>query len=226
MKENFSHDAEHYRTMAAEYDARIPVILPGHSLFFDTCLYLIPSGPVSILELGSGTGYATSLIKKEHLDAIISGIDHSPEMIYYVKAKPDLHDVQIYEKDIRDEWPEPEYDVIFTTLCLHHIPRADRRTTLNRIFQSLKQGGIFICGDIIRCSSQYEEDIYTARWLERMVEHGVDEESRNHMAASRKHNLPEMETLDSFMEALKETGFSTVMIPYRYEISAVFAGKK
>nr|WP_319540668.1 class I SAM-dependent methyltransferase [uncultured Methanospirillum sp.] len=212
--------------MAAEYDTRIPIILPGHSLFFDTCLYLIPSGPVSILELGSGTGYATSLIQKERPDAIISGVDHSPEMIYYAKAKSNLHDVQIHEQDIRDEWPEPAYDVIFTTLCLHHIPRADRRKTLDRIFQSLKQGGIFICGDIIRCSSQVEEDIYTARWLERMIVHGVDQEARNHMAASRNQNLPEMETLDSFIQALKETGFSTVMIPYRYEISAVFAGKK
>lgn len=40
--------------------------------------------------------------------------------------------------------------------------------------------------------------------------------------ASREHNLPDMETIRRFSDLLTGSGFELVLMPYRYEISAVF----
>lgn len=215
---------EHYRAMAAEYDSQVGGLLPDHDSFFNACISLIPDGPVFVLELGSGTGYATSRIRNQRPGAIISGIDHAPEMIRCAHSKPELADVVAYEQDIRNPWPEGTFQVIFTTLCLHHLPRSDRHPLLRRAYESLPPGGIFICGDIIRSDDPVNEAYYTREWIRGMEASGMESAFVQQMASSREMNLPEMETIPGLLEALKNAGFSRIILPYRNGISAVFAG--
>jgi trans-aconitate methyltransferase len=222
INKNTTH--EHYLTAAAAYDERIPAILPLSETFFASCLSFIPQGPVSILELGSGTGYATSLVLQTNPDAKITGIDHSPEMIRYAKLKPSLTGVTIVEKDIRDPWPDQKYEVILSTLCFHHIPLCDRIQLLNRIFQSLVEGGVFICGDIIRPKKVESEAVYRLRWLKTMETAGISQRDIDIIVQSREENYADMETIESFYTKLVNVGFNPVILPYKYDISAVFTG--
>ena len=65
---------------------------------------------IEILELGSGTGFLTSLIRKERPDARITCIDRNPEMLAMAKEKPELQEkVTFIEGDILEEcekWKE------------------------------------------------------------------------------------------------------------------------
>ena len=219
-----SSEHEHYLSMTASYDSRIDAILPMSDHFFSTCLSFIPDGQITLLELGSGTGYATSKIVEAHPRAAITSIDHSPDMIRCATAKPELASVQIFEMDIRDPWPESRYDVIMTTLCLHHIPGDDRIRLLHRIHDALSSDGVFICGDIIRPETMGEEEIYLGRWIRSMMMAGLSPDQIDQITASRRANYRDMETIGSFSRKMKETGFSQILLPYKHEISAVFIG--
>ncbi len=221
-----SSDQEHYLSTAAVYDRRIDAILPQSEAFFSSCLSFIKKGPITLLELGSGTGFATSLIRARNSQAEITGIDHSPEMIQYARQKPDLTTVEICEQDIRDPWPQSQYDVIMTTLCFHHIPESDRCVLLHRVYQALNTDGIFICGDIIRPESLKAEEIYRTRWIQAMKEAKMPPADIDNIISSRKENYSDMETIASCTRKMHDAGFSEVLMPYRHEISAVFIGMK
>jgi len=217
---------EHYLSMAASYDACIPAILPMSDFFFSSALSFIPDTAETLLELGSGTGYATSRILARHPGIKIYGIDHSPQMIQYALEKPELSGILFYEQDIMDPWPDSPYNVIITTLCLHHIPANDRMYLLHRVYESLSPGGVFICGDIIRPGSDPAEEVYRTRWIRSMEDSGISRHEIETIVASRKLNFKEMETTESFPKKMNEAGFSLALMPYRHEISAVFIGMR
>jgi len=219
-----SYEHEHYLSMAAAYDNRIDAILPMNESFFSSCLSFIPEGTINVLELGSGTGYATSKIRNLSPRAVITCIDHSSEMIQCASQKPELDSVQIIEQDIRDPWPESQYDLIMSTLCFHHIASEDRLQLLKRIYENLSPDGVFICGDIIRPVFEKEEEVYQQRWVKAMLSTGMNLEEITPMIHSRKENYPGMETIEGFYKKMNDTGFSLVLMPYKHEISAVFIG--
>ncbi|HWQ66455.1 MAG TPA: class I SAM-dependent methyltransferase [Methanospirillum sp.] len=212
--------------MAAAYDDRIDTILPKSDLFFSSCISFIPDGQITVLELGSGTGYATSKILETHPQAVITCMDHSPEMIACARQKPELESVEIIEQDIREPWPVTQYDVIMTTLCLHHIPGNDRLVLLRRVHDALSSGGLFICGDIIRPVQATAEEVYQDRWVKAMASAGLSETQIIEITASRRANYPEMETIPGCFKKMNQIGFSRVFMPYKHEISAVFIGMK
>lgn len=162
----------------------------------------------------------------KHPGISIHGIDHAPEMIQCARVKSDLAGVSLYGQDIRDPWPESEYDVIMTTLCLHHIPQHDRLILLTRILESLSPGGVFICGDIIRPEIEQAEEIYQSQWIEHMKAAGMSPPEIEGITSSREANYEEMEAIPSFLAKMRDAGFSLVLTPYRYEISAVCVGYK
>jgi SAM-dependent methyltransferase len=222
--QDISSKPEHYLANTHAYDERIDAILPMSQTFFSSCISFIPQEAATLLELGSGTGFATSLIRAHRSQATITCIDRAPDMIQYARHKPDLQSVTIHEQDIRDPWPDVQYDVIMTTLCFHHIPSTDRNILLHRILQSLTPTGVFICGDIIRPGNDKAEEVYQERWVASMIASGIDEKAIAHILSSRRENYADMETIESFPKKLKDAGFSMVLMPYRHEISAVFVG--
>jgi tRNA (cmo5U34)-methyltransferase len=224
MSNSDCSEHEHYLSMAASYDARLHAILPMSNLFFSEVLSFIPDDAQTLLELGSGTGFATVQVLNNHPDIKIVGIDHSPEMIYYARLKPELENVSFHKQDIRDPWPVGKYDVILTTLCFHHICENDRTDLLKRIQENLTPQGVFICGDIIRPESDVIEEIYRARWIRSMEAAGLSREEITSIVTSRKANYGEMESVDGLSEKMRDAGFSQVIIPYQYEISAIFVG--
>jgi len=219
-----SPEHEHYLSMAATYDSRIPAILPMDDLFFAQALSFIPSSARTLLELGSGTGYATARVLIRNPGITVHAIDHAPEMIRCAREKPGLDTVSFYEQDIRDPWPGQGYDVIMSTLCLHHIPEYDRMEVLKRIYEQLSAGGVFICGDIIRPEDRKAEDLYRKRWIRHMENKGMSDQERMTILRSRDANYDDMETVLSFPAKMRYAGFSLVLMPYRHEISAVFVG--
>ncbi len=215
---------EYYLTDTLAYDKFVSVIIPQSNLFFSNCLSFIPEGAKKLLELGSGTGYATSKILSKNPELRITCIDHSPDMIAYAKQKTELNQVEILEQEIQDLWPDIEYDVIFTTLCFHHIPEKDRIILLDRICEKLSPNGVFICGDIIRPESYEIEAIYRMRWKKLMIRSGISSDLVDTMIESRRTNYTGMESVVSFYQKMKTAGFSNVLMPYKSDISVIFVG--
>lgn len=221
-------DHEHYLNKVNQYDANLHAILPNSVLFYKTCLSFFPdtNAPLSVLELGSGTGYVTALIKERRPDAEIVSVDKSPEMLALAKMKDDLIGVSFIEGDITEGLPEGRFDLVITTLTLHHIADIDRRGLLYQVNERLNEGGICICGDVFRPQEDWIEPIYRERWVNHMRDAGMSPEQIRDTVTGREMAWPMLDTMHGFYRKLKEAGFAKILIPLHYDMFGVFVAWK
>jgi tRNA (cmo5U34)-methyltransferase len=213
---------EHFNDTADRYEDQIEKIMPYADLFFGITLDCIPGGRTSVLELGSGTGYVTERILRRNPQARITCIDMTPEMLAIARGKPELEGVSFIEGDFREVWPEEQFDLVVTTLCLHHLPDADRARVIHRISTTLNEGGYFINGDIFRPESEWEERISRNRWRRYMVEHGLPAGDAEGMIETRQENFRYIDTLRGYRQKLSDAGFQRILCPYVCYFTSVF----
>ncbi len=88
-----------------------------------------------VLDLGCGTGYLTQQIKS--LDADVTGIDFSPEMIE--QAKINYPEVNFAVADASDFHFDKPFDAIFSNAVLHWV--KDHDAMMKCAYENLKSGG-------------------------------------------------------------------------------------
>jgi malonyl-CoA O-methyltransferase len=94
--------------------------------------------PLSILELGCGTGYLTSLLRERFPQAAIEAVDFSPAMI--ARARERVPNVSFLAADIEELEPEPEwYDLIVSNASVQWL--SEPEGTLARLAESLEKKG-------------------------------------------------------------------------------------
>ncbi len=244
-------------TLPSHYDTLQKQCLPNWQAFFSTVIEFTPESileetkrnnrEIEILELGSGTGFLTSLIRKERPDARITCVDRNPEMLAVAKEKPELQEnVTFIEGDILEEcekwkeesgWQEkttgkesPEgkrrFDVVLSTQCLCFLPPDTKSRVFRRIYEALKPEGRFIEGDIFRPRREWEEEIYRAHWKRYMLEQGLTVREAEEMIGTFDDVRERIDTPEKFGERLEEAGFERIFCPYWYEMYAVFVACK
>lgn len=99
----------------------------------------------SVLDVGCGTGTLAILAKRQvDLRGEVYGIDGSPEMIARAekkarKAKVDVAFKNAYAQSL--PFRNACFDVVLTTLMLHHLPKNARAELAGEIRRVLKPGG-------------------------------------------------------------------------------------
>jgi len=94
--------------------------------------------PLSILELGCGTGYLTALLRERFPDAAIEAVDFAPAMI--ARAAERVPNVRFVVTDIEELEPEPEwYDLIVSSATVQWL--AEPEQTMTRLADSLDKHG-------------------------------------------------------------------------------------
>jgi trans-aconitate 2-methyltransferase len=97
--------------------------------------------PREIWDLGCGPGEHAALLAARHPDAVVHGLDSSPEML--ARAKGQGADVDWVLGDI-DAWrPEIPPDLIFTNAALQWLDGHE--TLFPRLLESLAPGGVLAC---------------------------------------------------------------------------------
>lgn len=121
-------------------------------LFRERLIKLAPLSTDSrVLDIGCGTGtVAVALAHGLGGDRKVFGVDASEEMIAraQAKAKAARADV-VFQKAIVEYLPFPdgEFDVVFSTLMLHHLPAKARRQCLAEVARVLKPGAALLIAD-------------------------------------------------------------------------------
>ncbi|GEM_PF-1022246 len=262
-----------FNNLPSRYDTLQKQCLPNWQAFFSTVSEFIPESipesipqsipksipgsipeeterkkrEIKILELGSGTGFLTSLIRKERPDARIICIDRNPEMLDVAKEKPGLQEnVTFIEGDILEEcekWKEKpgwqkkpgwkeglegkgKFDVVVSTQCLCFLPPDAKARIFRWIYEALKPEGSFIEGDIFRPESEWEEKIYRAHWKRYMVEQELTVQEAEEMLQTFDDIQEKIDTPKRFRERMEEAGFERIFCPYWYEMYAVFVARR
>lgn len=105
----------------------------------------------SVLDVGCGTGTLAIAAKRQvGPTGTVHGIDASPEMIARAKKKARKVGVEVAFKNGAAQalpFPDAQFDVVLTTLMLHHLPRKARHQCAGEMRRVLKPGGRVLAVD-------------------------------------------------------------------------------
>lgn len=136
------------------------------------------TGKERALEFGCGTGLVTGLLAERV--AHVLAVDSSSGMLEVLRGKLKalgIHNVELLEADLARGVPEGPFDLVFSSMVLHHI--EDVAGLLARVYGALAprghvafadlvhEDGSFHAADVQGVMHQGFEPAEFARWLER-----------------------------------------------------------
>lgn len=114
-------------------------------------------GEVSrILDLGTGDGHLIALLRHRWPAATAVGLDLSPALVEMGRQR--FTEASGVRFDVHDlMWPLPHalgrFDVVVSSLAIHHLPDERKKELFAEIFELLNQGGVFYNLDVVAAST-------------------------------------------------------------------------
>ena len=105
----------------------------------------------TVLDVGCGTGtLAIDVARRVGRAGHVAGVDPGSQQIARARAKADRRNVSIdFQIGVIEHLPFPDqtFDVVFSTLMMHHLPAPLKRQGLAEIARVLKPGGRLVIAD-------------------------------------------------------------------------------
>ena len=119
-----------------------------------------------------------------------------------------------------------EYDVVVSSLALHHlVTNEDKRQFYRRIYKSLVSGGVFYNADVVLGSSDFLQDVYMEQWRN-FMSRKVSQNEIEGKWIPKYHAEDRPAKLMDQLEWMAEIGFAEVDVLWKYYNFAVYGGVK
>jgi len=115
-----------------------------------------------ILDVGSGTGTMSVMIKQAYPAADMVGLDGDPQILEIARSKARNLGIEIqFDQGMSFELPYPDgsFDVVLTTVMLHHLGRDDKQRTAQEMYRVLRPGGQLFGADFVEPRSSFGKAI-------------------------------------------------------------------
>jgi len=99
-----------------------------------------------VLELGVGTGETARRVLERHPRASWTAIDANEAMLGH--AREALPCADLRRGRLEDPLPDGPFDLVVSSLAVHHLDGAGKRDLFRRVFDVLGPGGAFVLGDV------------------------------------------------------------------------------
>lgn len=127
-----------------------------------------------ILDVGSGTGTMSVMIKQAHPSAQVVGLDGDPQILEIARAKARKLGIEIrFDQGMSFDLPYPNesFDIVLTSMMLHHLTRDDKQTTAREMYRVLRPGGQLFGADFAEPRSAFGKALRPlTRRFERVAE--------------------------------------------------------
>ncbi|MGB4400704.1 MAG: class I SAM-dependent methyltransferase [Daejeonella sp.] len=218
-----------YDQISSKYSELIAKCVPRYSELMYNMFHYIPEDfqPKRILDLGCGTGNLTDEMIKRFPEAEIDALDISEDILKESKQrfsnKPNIRYIQADFKSMH--LPPGSYDLIMSSIAIHHIEDPDKIKLYSEVHQALKAGGIFIFADQTRGISDEIYKTNIAAWKEEAFKLGSTQENwdmwMEHQDAHDFHT-----PIKWHFDQLQHAGFTETDILWKYLLWAVIWARK
>jgi len=181
---------------------------------------------LKILDLGSGTGHGMFLMLKKFLNAKVTGIDFSHKMITNSREKLKGYNdrIKLIEDDFNKIDFDNDYDAIVSAIAIYNINHQEKAKLFQKIYGSLKDGGIFVNADFIKgeeseITEQYSK-IYE-NYLRKNLSGGELEVWLKH---AFKEDMPM--SLSGQFDLLTKASFLNIELVWQFNNLAVYVAQK
>jgi tRNA (cmo5U34)-methyltransferase len=212
------------------YDDWMKRALLGYSDLFGNAVKVIPykkEQAIRVLDLGAGTGSFSQHVLAEYPNAEFVLMDVADKMLDVARER--FHNqgskVQFEIRDYRDIQGSGEYDLVISSLSIHHLFDNEKSQLFQSIYALLKPAGAFINIDQIRGETDTLRQMYWNRWLEHVHSSGATEEQIQ-TSIKRRTEFDKDALLEDQISWLKQAGFSSVDIVYKNFFLGVFLALK
>ena len=213
---------------APDYDAWVKQALPAYDELFSVAVECIPFASDRLLEiadLGAGSGLFSRHVLPAYPQAAFTLVDASRDMLDLARKRFEQKTASFTFVEQRlEDFAEPErFDVVISSLAIHHLEDADKRTLFKRIFTALRPGGAFINVDQIKGNPPFDR-LYWETWLTRVRAAGASEDTIQ-TSIKRRREFDRDASLSDQLKWLQEAGFAVDCIYKHYFVAVLLALK-
>ncbi len=127
-----------------------------------------------VLDVGGGTGTLAVMVKQAYPSAEMMVLDGDPQILEIARSKARNLGLEIrFDQGMSFDLPYPNesFDVVLTTVMLHHLSRDDKLTTAREMYRILRPGGQLFGADFAQPRSSLGKAIRPlTRRLERVAD--------------------------------------------------------
>jgi tRNA (cmo5U34)-methyltransferase len=192
----------------------VPHRMEGEAVLLDH----VPYSVKRVLDLGTGNGRLLKMIRIKRPNVEAVGIDISPAMLKAAKESffgDPL--VKVFKHDLNDPLRSSElgtFDVIVTSLAIHHLTHTRKHSIYKEIYSLLNHGGVF-------CNLEHVDSP-----TKRLHEHFMDSLGDSIARFARDEYSDRLLSLDTQLRWLKEIGFVDVDCYWKWLELALLIGIK
>ena len=218
-----------YDQLSSKYQELIIKCVPRYPELIYNMFQYIPEkfSPKRILDLGCGTGNLTDQMFKKYPEAEIDALDISEEILNESRKRfthtPNIRYIQADFKSLH--LPPGSYDLVMSSIAIHHIEDTEKIKLYKEVFQALSPGGIFIFADQTRGITDeiYKKNI--SCWKEEAMKLGSTLENWDMwMAHQDAHDFHT--PVNWHFQELEKAGFRETDLLWKYLMWAVVWARK
>jgi tRNA (cmo5U34)-methyltransferase len=222
--------AQAFNASVAYYDEWIRKALPGYDDIFSAALALMPFDPhtpLRVLDLGAGTGLFSQHVLQKFPRAHFTLYDIADQMLAGARDRFQAYPEQFEYilGDYRTLTVTPGFDLVISSLSIHHLSDPEKRTLFNALPALLQPAGRFVNIDQIRAETPYLRELYWTRWLSQVTQSGASAEQIRE-SRDRRLAYDQEASLAEQLRWFQEAGFSEVDCIYKNFFVGVFLGIK
>jgi tRNA (cmo5U34)-methyltransferase len=212
------------------YDGWIRKAVPGYDDLFAIAGELIPfapDAPVDVLDLGAGTGLFSLKVLERCPEARFVLWDVAAGMLDVARER--FRDFpgrfRYVVNDYRNLRDAAGFDLVISSLSIHHLDDNEKMELFARIYEVVRDHGIFLNIDLIKAPTPYLEELYCEDWYGKMRRNGASEEEVR-AGIERKKAYDRDAMLEDQLRWLREAGFADADCVYRNYKMGLFFGVK